>query len=199
MSSNIVWHQHSVAAQSRAELKQQKPVVLWFTGLSGAGKSTIANALEVLLLQHQQHSYLLDGDNIRHGLNSDLGFSAADRAENIRRVGEVCKLLVDAGLIVLSAFISPYRHDRQRVRALFAATEFIEIFVDTPLNVCQQRDAKGLYQQARAGDITAMTGVSAPYEAPEHPEIHLNTLELSSAEAALQVFNYLRQHHYIGA
>lgn len=197
MSSNIVWHGHSVSAQQRAELKQQKPVVLWFTGLSGAGKSTIANALEKLLLDRHHHSYLLDGDNIRHGLNKDLGFSATDRAENIRRVGEVCKLLVDAGLIVLSAFVSPYRADRQRLRESLQQGEFVEIFIDTPLATCEQRDPKGLYQQARTGDITNMTGVNAPYEQPERPEIHINTLAVSSEQAAQQIISYLQQHQYI--
>lgn len=197
MSSNVVWHSQSVSAQQRAELKRQKPVVLWFTGLSGAGKSTIANALEQLLLDRQQHSYLLDGDNIRHGLNSDLCFSQADRAENIRRVGEVCRLLIDAGLIVLCAFVSPYRQDRQQVRALLKPSELVEIFVDTPLAICAQRDPKGLYQQARAGTITDMTGVNAPYEAPEQAEIHINTVAVSSEQAAQQILDYLQHHQYI--
>ncbi|MBW3777301.1 adenylyl-sulfate kinase [Aeromonas veronii] len=171
--SNIVWHKHTVDKQSRAELKGQKPLVIWFTGLSGAGKSTLAGALEQALAAQGQHTYLLDGDNVRHGLCGDLGFDDAARQENIRRVGEVAKLMVDAGLIVLTAFISPFRAERELVRSLLGEGEFVEVFVDAPLAICEERDPKGLYKKARAGEITNFTGIDSAYEAPEQPEIHL--------------------------
>ncbi|MFQ2604579.1 adenylyl-sulfate kinase [Aeromonas caviae] len=171
--SNIVWHQHAVDKQSRAEQKGQKPLVIWFTGLSGAGKSTLAGALEQALAAAGKHTYLLDGDNVRHGLCGDLGFDDAARQENIRRVGEVAKLMVDAGLIVLTAFISPFRAERQLVRNLVGEGEFVEVFVDAPLAVCEERDPKGLYKKARAGEIRNFTGIDSAYEAPENPEIHL--------------------------
>ncbi len=171
--SNIVWHQHAVDKQSRAEQKGQKPLVIWFTGLSGAGKSTLAGALEQALAAAGKHTYLLDGDNVRHGLCGDLGFDDAARQENIRRVGEVAKLMVDAGLIVLTAFISPFRAERDLVRNLLGADEFVEVFVDAPLSVCEERDPKGLYKKARAGEIRNFTGIDSAYEAPEQPEIHL--------------------------
>ncbi|WP_439831145.1 adenylyl-sulfate kinase [Aeromonas caviae] len=171
--SNIVWHQHAVDKQSRAEQKGQKPLVIWFTGLSGAGKSTLAGALEQALAAAGKHTYLLDGDNVRHGLCGDLGFDDAARQENIRRVGEVAKLMVDAGLIVLTAFISPFRAERQLVRNLVGEGEFVEVFVDAPLSVCEERDPKGLYKKARAGEIRNFTGIDSAYEAPEQPEIHL--------------------------
>ncbi|WP_429181242.1 adenylyl-sulfate kinase [Aeromonas salmonicida] len=171
--SNIVWHQHAVSKQSRSELKGQKPLVIWFTGLSGAGKSTLAGALEQALAVEGKHTYLLDGDNVRHGLCGDLGFDDAARQENIRRVGEVAKLMVDAGLIVLTAFISPFRAERELVRNLLGADEFVEVFVDAPLAVCEERDPKGLYKKARAGEIRNFTGIDSAYEAPEQPEIHL--------------------------
>ncbi len=171
--SNIVWHQHAVDKQSRAEQKGQKPLVIWFTGLSGAGKSTLAGALEQALAAAGKHTYLLDGDNVRHGLCGDLGFDDAARQENIRRVGEVAKLMVDAGLIVLTAFISPFRAERQLVRNLVGEGEFVEVFVDAPLAVCEERDPKGLYKKARAGEIRNFTGIDSAYEAPEAPEIHL--------------------------
>ena len=196
-NENIVWHNHQVSRERRAQQKQQKPVVLWFTGLSGSGKSTIANAVDELLNRNNNHSYLLDGDNIRMGLNQGLGFSEADRIENIRRIGEVSKLFVDAGLIVLSAFVSPFTRDRQQVRELLGNNEFIEIFVDTPLEICEQRDPKGLYKKARAGDIANFTGISSPYEKPEAAEIHLKTAELSIEAAAQQVIDHLRNHQYI--
>ncbi|MEI8655184.1 MULTISPECIES: adenylyl-sulfate kinase [Vibrio] len=170
---NIVWHQHSVDKNLRAELKQQKPAVLWFTGLSGAGKSTIAGALETRLAQLGYHTYLLDGDNVRHGLCSDLGFSEQDRRENIRRIGELAKLMADAGLIVLTAFISPHRAERQMVRDLLPESEFMEVYVNTSLEVCEQRDPKGLYKKARAGEIANFTGIDSAYEAPLDPEIDL--------------------------
>ncbi|MDN6868445.1 adenylyl-sulfate kinase [Aeromonas caviae] len=171
--SNIVWHAHAVDKQSRAEQKGQKPLVIWFTGLSGAGKSTLAGALEQALAAWGKHTYLLDGDNVRHGLCGDLGFDDAARQENIRRVGEVAKLMVDAGLIVLTAFISPFRAERQLVRNLVGEGEFVEVFVDAPLAVCEERDPKGLYKKARAGEIRNFTGIDSAYEAPENPEIHL--------------------------
>ena len=171
--SNIVWHAHAVDKQSRAEQKGQKPLVIWFTGLSGAGKSTLAGALEQALAAAGKHTYLLDGDNVRHGLCGDLGFDDAARQENIRRVGEVAKLMVDAGLIVLTAFISPFRAERELVRNLVGEGEFVEVFVDAPLAVCEERDPKGLYKKARAGEIKHFTGIDDPYEAPEQAEIHL--------------------------
>ena len=171
--SNIVWHDHAVDKQSRAEAKGQRPLVIWFTGLSGAGKSTLAGALEQALAAAGKHTYLLDGDNVRHGLCGDLGFDDAARQENIRRVGEVAKLMVDAGLIVLTAFISPFRAERDLVRNLVGEGEFVEVFVDAPLAVCEERDPKGLYKKARAGEIRNFTGIDSAYEAPEQPEIHL--------------------------
>lgn len=175
---NVIWHQHSVNKESRAKLKQQKPVVLWFTGLSGAGKSTIAGALENQLAELGYHTYLLDGDNVRHGLCSDLGFSDQDRRENIRRIGELAKLMADAGLIVLSAFISPHRAERQLVRDLLSEGEFLEVFVNASLDVCEQRDPKGLYKKARAGQIANFTGIDSEYQAPLEPEIDLPAGEL---------------------
>jgi len=171
--SNIVWHDHAVDKRSRSEQKGQKPLVIWFTGLSGAGKSTLAGALEQALAARGKHTYLLDGDNVRHGLCGDLGFDDAARQENIRRVGEVAKLMVDAGLIVLTAFISPFRAERELVRNLLGEGEFVEVFVDAPLAVCEERDPKGLYKKARAGEIRNFTGIDSAYEAPEQPEIHL--------------------------
>ena len=178
---------------ARSALKGQRPLVLWFTGLSGAGKSTIANRVEQKLLALGHHSYLLDGDNVRHGLNRDLGFTAADRVENIRRVAEVARLMVDAGLIVLMAFISPFRAERHMARGLLAEGEFVEIHVDTPLEVAEQRDMKGLYRKARAGQLKNFTGIDSPYEPPESPELRLNTLTLSAEEAAQRVIQYLQR------
>ncbi|AMF98202.1 adenylyl-sulfate kinase [Vibrio harveyi] len=179
---NIVWHQHSVDKQFRAGLKKQKPAVLWFTGLSGAGKSTVAGALENRLAELGYHTYLLDGDNVRHGLCSDLGFSEQDRRENIRRIGELAKLMADAGLIVLSAFISPHRAERQLVRDLLPEGEFIEVFVNASLEVCEGRDPKGLYKKARAGEIPNFTGIESEYQAPANPEIDLPAGEKSVEE-----------------
>jgi adenylyl-sulfate kinase len=172
-ATNVTWQQHRTTKQERARRKGQKPCILWFTGFSGSGKSTIADALEARLAEMGYHTYLLDGDNIRHGLNKDLGFSAEDRKENIRRIGEAAKLFVDAGIIVLTAFISPFRSDRAMVRQIVEENEFLEIFVDTPLEVCEQRDPKGLYAKARRGEIRDFTGIDSPYEPPEQPEVHL--------------------------
>lgn len=197
MSDNIVWHQHNVSHQDRCEQKSQKACVLWFTGLSGSGKSTVANAVESMLFQNNNHSYLLDGDNIRHGLNKDLSFSDDDRVENIRRIGEVAKLFADSGLIVLSAFISPFRSDRQQVRELLNDGDFIEVFVDTPLEICEKRDPKGLYKKARAGDIKNFTGLDSPYEKPEQPEIHLQAGSKSVETLAEEVLVYLKSNGFV--
>lgn len=192
-SQNVVWHRQAVDKRSRAAQKAQRPAVLWFTGLSGAGKSTVANALETALFRRGHHSYLLDGDNVRHGLNRDLGFSDDDRVENIRRIGEVARLMADAGLVVLSAFISPFRADRAMVRELMEDGEFIEIHVDAPLEVCESRDPKGLYAKARAGVIRNFTGIDSPYEAPEDPEISVDTSELSVDECVEELLAYLKR------
>ena len=181
---NVVWHEHKVTRTQRANQKAQQPCVIWLTGLSGSGKSTLANALEQRLLQRGYHSYLLDGDNIRHGLNRDLGFSREERVENIRRVGEVAALFADAGLIVITAFISPFRADRALARALAPEGEFIEVYVHASLQTCERRDPKGLYVKARAGVIQDFTGIDSPYEAPEEPELTLDT-ERESLEANL--------------
>ncbi|MGX9460104.1 adenylyl-sulfate kinase [Shewanella sp. A14] len=182
--SNIVWHQHAIDQAARGAQKGQNPVLLWFTGLSGSGKSTLAGALERALFEHGFHTYLLDGDNVRHGLCKDLGFSIEDRDENLRRVGEVAKLMVDSGLVVLSAFISPTREERDRVRALFPQGQFVEVHVSTPLSVCESRDPKGLYVKARNGEITNFTGISSPYEEPESAEL---TIDTSKGDLATQV------------
>ena len=192
-ATNVVWQQTQVTRAERASQKHQEPAVLWFTGLSGAGKSTIANALEQRLVALGQHTYLLDGDNVRHGLNKDLTFSDEDRVENIRRIGEVAKLLVDAGLIVMTAFISPFRSDRQMVRELFGPDEFIEVFVDTSLEVAEHRDVKGLYAKARTGQIANFTGIDSPYERPERPEMLVDTLVVSVEEAADLLVDELRR------
>ncbi|WP_240478383.1 adenylyl-sulfate kinase [Photobacterium aquae] len=170
---NIVWHQYQVDKNFRANQKQQQPCVLWFTGLSGSGKSTIAGALESRLVALGYHTYLLDGDNVRHGLCKDLGFSSEDRRENIRRIGEVAHLMLDAGLIVLAAFVSPYRTERLQVKEKFGANEYIEVFVDTSLAECEKRDPKGLYRKARNGQLKGLTGIDSGYEVPLQPDIHL--------------------------
>ncbi len=195
-NNNIVWHDHQLNKEERSAMKEQKPCILWFTGLSGSGKSTIANAVEVKLAQLKKHTYLLDGDNVRHGLNKDLGFNDTDRIENIRRIGEVSNLFADAGMIVLSAFISPFRDDREIVRTLANEGEFIEVFIDTPLEVCEQRDPKGLYVKARKGEIPHFTGISSPYETPEKAEIHIKG-EPSIEESADIIVNYLQDKNYI--
>jgi adenylylsulfate kinase len=171
--------------------------VLWFTGFSGSGKSTIANALEHRLAELQQHTYLLDGDNVRHGLNKDLGFSDDDRIENIRRIGELSKLFVDAGLIVVTAFISPFRTERQLVRDLVDSGEFVEVYMSTPLETCEQRDPKGLYKKARAGEIKNFTGIDSEYEPPENPEVVLDTSTMSVDECVDRVITYLRNTHIL--
>ncbi|MCH1931727.1 adenylyl-sulfate kinase [Shewanella sp. A25] len=197
VSNDIVWHNTTVTHQDRVHHKQQKPVVLWFTGLSGSGKSTVANAVESKLLHLGKHSYLLDGDNVRHGLNKDLGFSDADRVENIRRIGEVAKLFVDSGAIALTAFISPFIADRQQVRDLLDKGQFLEVFIDTPLEVCEQRDPKGLYKKARAGEIKHFTGIDSEYQAPINADIHVKTANQSIEECAEQVIQYLIEQEYI--
>ena len=196
-STNIIWHEGNISREDREELLNQKGVVLWFTGLSGSGKSTLAREVEKKLHQSGRLSYVLDGDNIRFGLNRNLGFSPADRAENIRRIGEVAKLFADAGVITLTAFISPYRADRDMARQLVKAGEFIEIFVDCPLEECEKRDVKGLYQKARNGEIKEFTGISAPYEKPEDPEMVIETARESLDQSAEQVVQYLINHGII--
>jgi bifunctional enzyme CysN/CysC len=198
-SQNVHWQALDVNKRSRAVLSHQKPCILWFTGLSGAGKSTIANLVEKQLHADGRHTYLLDGDNVRHGLNKDLGFADQDRVENIRRVAEVARLMVDAGLIVMVSFISPFRSERRMARALVEAGEFIEVFVDTPLRLAEARDAKGLYKKARRGELKNFTGIDSPYEVPEDPEIRLDTTLLAPEAAASHIIAYLREAGIIGA
>ena len=186
-----------VSKSARAAQKLQKPGVLWFTGLSGSGKSTISNLVEKRLLDLGRHTYTLDGDNVRHGLNRDLGFTKEDRVENIRRIGEVSRLMVDAGLITMASFISPYRAERQMARDLLADGEFIEIFVNTPLEVAESRDVKGLYAKARAGEIKNFTGIDSEYQAPENAEITVNTAEMSAEEAAEMIVEYLKDNGWL--
>ena len=174
-ATNIVWHQASVDRDARAEQRGHRSAILWFTGLSGAGKSTLANAVNQALFERGLATYVLDGDNVRHGLCRDLGFSDADREENIRRIGEVAKLFLDSGVIVLTAFVSPFRADRDKARALVGEGDFLEIFCSADLSVCEERDTKGLYAKARAGEIKEFTGISSPYEAPEQPELSVDT------------------------
>jgi bifunctional enzyme CysN/CysC len=183
-AQNIHWQATDISRDNHAAMKNQTPAVLWLTGLSGSGKSTIANIVEKKLARMNRHTFLLDGDNVRHGLNMDLGFTEADRVENIRRVGEVAKLMTDAGLIVITAFISPFRSERDMVRAMMQPGEFVEIFVDTPLEVAEGRDVKGLYAKARAGQLKNFTGIDSPYEAPELPELRIDTTTMSPEEAA---------------
>lgn len=197
VTEHIIWHAETITKLARAERNSQRPCILWFTGLSASGKSTTANAVEKRLFELGHHTYLLDGDNVRHGLNKDLGFGDLDRVENIRRIGELSKLFADAGLIVLSAFISPFRADRQMVRDLMPDGEFFEIHMDTPLAVCESRDPKGLYQKARRGEIKNFTGIDSIYEPPEKPEIVLNTAEFDIDTCAEQVISYLKQKKII--
>ncbi len=190
-SDNIVWHQAKVSKQDRHRLNQHKSCVLWFTGLSGSGKSTLSTEVEKELYQRGIRTYVLDGDNIRHGLNKDLGFSKEDRKENIRRIGEVAKLFVDAGIVTLTAFISPYIEDRATVRALFEKDEFIEVYVKCSIEECERRDPKGLYKKARLGEIKEFTGISAPYEEPVNPEIVVETDRESIETSVQKIVNYL--------
>jgi adenylylsulfate kinase len=196
-TENTVWHTQQVSKTQRADIKKQKACLLWYTGLSGSGKSTIANAVDALLFQRHCHSYLLDGDNVRHGLNGDLGFSDEERVENIRRISEVAKLFVDAGLIVSTAFISPFAADRAMAANKLENGEFIEVFIDTPIAVCEQRDPKGLYKKARAGEIKDFTGIDSTYEAPENPAIHIDTANKSIEQCAQQVVAYLITQGFI--
>lgn len=194
--SNIVWHNTSVSKEDRESLLNQKGIVLWFTGLSGAGKSTVANALSVKLHNNSYFTYLLDGDNLRYGLNSNLGFSKEDREENIRRVKEVANLFADAGIITLATFISPFRKDRDSVRELLGG-RFVEVFVDCDLEVCEDRDPKGLYKKARTGLIKDFTGIDSPYEKPENPEITINTHKSTIDECVEQIIEYLKAKAYL--
>jgi len=195
---NIHLQPVDIDKQARASLKGQRPAVVWMTGLSGSGKSTIANLVEKKLHAMGRHSYLLDGDNVRHGLNRDLGFTDADRVENVRRVAEVSRLMVDAGLIVITAFISPFSAERAMARGLVAADEFVEVYVDTPLEVVEARDVKGLYKKARRGELRNFTGIDSPYEVPEAPELRVNTVSCTAEEAAERVIACLRQLAVIG-
>lgn len=196
LATNVKWHDHAVSRDERAQLNGHKGAVLWFTGLSGCGKSTVANAVDRLLYGQGRHSFVLDGDNIRLGLNKNLTFSAEDRVENIRRIGEVAKLFAHAGHFTLTAFISPYKADRDRVRALLGPGEFIEIYVNASLETCEKRDPKGLYKKARAGEIKDFTGIHAPYEAPAHPELVLDADHKTPAELAQDVLGYLERGGY---
>ena len=198
-SKNIVWSESQVTPEQRKAILGHKPATLWFTGLSGAGKSTVALATEAALVERGINAFILDGDNVRHGLNNNLGFSPADRTENIRRIGEVCKLFCDAGSIVFSAFISPYREDRDLVREKHPAGSFIEVHVHAPLEVCESRDVKGLYKKARAGEIPEFTGISAPYEAPENAELIVDTAENDLDACVEIVISYLVDNGFIPA
>ncbi|XQW85938.1 adenylyl-sulfate kinase [Thalassotalea piscium] len=196
-TENTVWHPQQVNKMQRASLKNQRPCLLWYTGLSGSGKSTVANAVDSLLFDKGCHSYLLDGDNVRHGLNGDLGFSDQDRIENIRRISEVGKLFIDSGLIVSTAFISPFASDRKIAKEMLDDGEFIEVFIDTPIAICEQRDPKGLYKKARAGEIKDFTGIDSNYDVPVTPDIHIETEHLSVLQCAQQIIDYLITHQYI--
>lgn len=193
VSQNITWHHGKLSQEMREQKLGQKGAVVWLTGLSGSGKSTVAREVELALIENGKNAYVLDGDNIRHGLNSNLGFSPEDRTENIRRIGEVAKLFAEANVIILTAFISPYRADRDAARKLLPEGQFIEIFCDAPLEVCEQRDTKGLYKKAREGKIPEFTGISAPYEAPENAELILNTGAESLEESTRRVISHLQE------
>jgi len=199
-ATNITWHEGHVTREERGKLLSQGGATLWFTGLSGSGKSTIAFTLEHALVQRGRLAYVLDGDNIRHGLNKNLGFSAADREENIRRIGEVAKLFADCGVIAMTSFISPYRKDRDGVRALHVESKlpFIEIHVNTPIETCEKRDPKGLYKKARAGQLKNFTGIDDPYEAPLHPELTIDATSTSPAQATVLLLEYLQEQGIIG-
>jgi adenylylsulfate kinase len=196
-ATNIVWHQGAVNRSDREKMNGHKACTVWLTGLSGSGKSTIAVDLEKRLWERGVRAYILDGDNVRHGLNKNLGFSPADRTENIRRIGEVAKLFTEAGVVALTAFISPYRADRDQVRAIMADGDFVEVHVDCPVEVCEQRDVKGLYKKARAGEIKEFTGISAPYEAPEKAELTINTAGQSVEASSQQILAYLEKQGVI--
>ena len=197
-SMNITWHERQVDRADRERLLKQRGVTIWLTGLSGSGKSTVAVATEHVLAERGRLVYVLDGDNVRHGLNTNLGFSPEDRTENIRRIGEVAKLFTDAGIITLTSFISPYRADRDAVREIMHPGDFIEVLVDASLETCEARDVKGLYQKARACEIPEFTGISAPYEAPEKPEVVLDTNERSVEESVSELIGYLEEKGYLG-
>lgn len=191
MEENVIRHGFSISQLQRSELKSQKPLLIWFTGLSGSGKSTIADALEKALFTRGIHTYLLDGDNVRKGLNNNLSFSPEDRTENIRRIAEVANLMIDAGLVVLASFVSPYREDRENVKRIVGYTNFVEVFVNTPIAECERRDVKGLYAKARAGEIENFTGVNAPYEAPMVPDVEIDTTMVSVDEAVLIIMGVI--------
>ena len=195
--ANVVWHHAVVTRRHRAEQNNHRSTILWFTGLSGAGKSTVAHALEERLYELGCRTYVLDGDNVRHGLCKDLGFSSEDRHENIRRIGEMAKLFIEAGVITLTAFISPFREDRNQVRRLVEGDDFFEIYCRCPLEICEERDPKGLYKRARAGEVKEFTGISSPYEEPEDPELVLDTGKYSVEECVNQVVAVLRQRGII--
>ena len=194
---NIVWHSTTIKLENRKKILNQKPFVLWFTGLSASGKSTIANIVEQKLFSMKYKTYLLDGDNVRHGLNKDLGFDEKSRIENIRRIGEVAKLFNDSGLIVLKAFISPLLSDRKLVRDLFPVGNFLEVFIDSSLEVCEQRDPKGMYKKARSGEINNFTGISSPYEKPKNPEIHLINNDAQLEDLSNEIIHFLIKNKYI--
>ena len=193
----VVWHDTTISSDNRNKLLNQTPFILWFTGLSASGKSTLANIVENKLFQMNYKTYLLDGDNVRHGLNKDLGFNEESRVENIRRIGEVSKLFLDSGIIILTAFISPFKSDRNLARSLVAKEQFIEIFIDASLETCEKRDPKGMYLKARNGEISNFTGISSPYESPENPELHIINNEITLDDASNQIIEYLIHEDYI--
>jgi adenylylsulfate kinase len=191
VDKHVVWHEQLVSRRERNILNKHRSILVWFTGLSASGKSTIAHHLEKELFERGVRSYVLDGDNVRHGINANLGFSREDRRENLRRIAEVCKLMVDSGVVVLAAFISPYHEDRQFVGELVGSADFVEVYVKCPVEVCEQRDPKGLYKKARAGEIKNYTGISAPYEEPQSPDLVLDTTEFNVDDAVQKVLQYL--------
>jgi len=194
---NIVWHNTTIKNSHRNQLLNQTPFILWFTGLSASGKSTLANIVEQKLFHMHYKTYLLDGDNVRHGLNKDLGFNEESRVENIRRIGEVAKLFLDSGIIVLTAFISPFKSDRDLARSLVEKEQFIEVFIDASLETCEKRDPKGMYLKARSGEISNFTGISSPYETPENPEIHVINNKITLDDASNQIIEYLIEKKYL--
>lgn len=198
ISTNVYFHKGSVSRACREARNGHRGAILWFTGLSGAGKSTLAHSVEEALFQMGCQVFVMDGDNLRHGLCGNLGFSSGDRAENVRRIGEVAKLFLEAGVIVLTAFISPFRKDRTRVRSMFSPDDFMEIYCQCPIEVCESRDVKGIYKKARTGQITEFTGISSPYEEPEHPELVINTAESAVGECTQRVIDILSQRGIVG-